>query len=148
MSRSLRNSIWIGLCALIAGIGSGCHQGPETGAISFAFRRNYVAASSRCDDCHHDRDGDGHCSSRRGISHGQVTSIMNSGVDPHLFKPSRGHIKQLHDADIVFYSGLMLEGRMSETFAEMERSGKSVFAVTESLDKSYLRSASRFCRAL
>ena len=76
--------------------------------------------------------------------YGHVTGIIETGIDPHLFKPTRGHIKQLHDADIVFYSGLMLEGRMNETFVQLERSGKSVFAVTESLDKESLRSPPDF----
>jgi manganese/zinc/iron transport system substrate-binding protein len=73
-----------------------------------------------------------------------AAGLMESGVDPHLFKPTRGSIKQLYDADVVFYSGLMLEGRMSETFSQLQRSGKPVFAVTESLDKSSLRSPPNF----
>ena len=38
-------------------------------------------------------------------SHGTATGLIEAGVDPHLFKPTRGHVKQLYDADIVFYSG-------------------------------------------
>ena len=73
-----------------------------------------------------------------------VSGLIESGVDPHLFKPTRGDIKQLHDADVVFYSGLMLEGKMSEQFTQLQRAGKPVFAVTESLDKDSLRSPPDF----
>ncbi len=77
-------------------------------------------------------------------SRAEVSGLIESGVDPHLFKPTRGHIKQLRDADVVFYSGLMLEGRMSEHFTQLQRAGKPVFAVTESLDKDSLRSPPDF----
>jgi len=77
-------------------------------------------------------------------THAKVTGLIEAGVDPHLFKPTRGHVKQLSDADLVFYSGLTLEGRMGETFSQLQRSGKAVFAVTESLDKDYLRSPPDF----
>ena len=77
-------------------------------------------------------------------SRGDVVGLMEAGGDPHLFKPTSGHAKQLHIADVVFYSGLMLEGRMGETFTQLQRSGKPVFAVTESLDKDYLQSPPHF----
>lgn len=72
-------------------------------------------------------------------SHAKVHGIMGEGVDPHLFKPTRDHIKDLMHADVIVYSGLMLEGRMGDTFAKIGRSGKPVFAVTEGIDESYLR---------
>lgn len=77
-------------------------------------------------------------------SRATVSALIESGVDPHLFKPTRGHIKQLQDADVIFFSGLTLEGRMVETFTQLKRSGKPVSAVTESLDKDYLRSPPDF----
>ncbi len=75
---------------------------------------------------------------------GEVFGLIEAGVDPHLFKPTRGHAKQLHIADIVFHSGLMLEGRMGESFTQLQRSGKPVFAVTEALDKEFLFSPPNF----
>lgn len=69
----------------------------------------------------------------------QVTPLMGSGVDPHLYKPTRHDVKRLLDADVVFYSGLTLEGRMVEAFTHLKRSGKPVFAVTERLDPARLR---------
>lgn len=75
---------------------------------------------------------------------GIVTGLIESGVDPHLFKPTRGDVKQLYDADVIFFSGLLLEGRMSETFEQLRRTGKPVFAVTERLPKGSLRTPPEF----
>lgn len=77
-------------------------------------------------------------------SNAKVEGLIETGVDPHLFTPKRSHIKLLDEADIVFYSGLTLEGRMTETFTQLQSSIKPVFAVTEALDKDYLRSPPDF----
>jgi manganese/zinc/iron transport system substrate-binding protein len=76
--------------------------------------------------------------------HGHVSGLMGAGVDPHMYKPTRTDQKILLGADIIFYSGLMLEGRMSDTFIGVSRTGKSVFAVTEQIDESYLRQPPEF----
>ncbi|MCA9248840.1 MAG: zinc ABC transporter substrate-binding protein [Planctomycetales bacterium] len=68
----------------------------------------------------------------------EVTGLMGEGVDPHLYKPTRSDVAQLQQADIVFYSGLMLEGRMSDTLVQLGRKGKPVYAVTEEIDESFL----------
>lgn len=54
--------------------------------------------------------------------------IMGPGVDPHTFKPSPADFAKLAQADLAFYNGLHLEGKMVETF-EDKLSDKSV-AVT------------------
>ena len=41
---------------------------------------------------------------------GEVTGIIGEGVDPHLYVPTRSDVAALMEADIVFYSGLLLEG--------------------------------------
>jgi len=66
-----------------------------------------------------------------------VRGIIGEGVDPHLYKPTRGDVKLLLDADVVFYSGLMLEGKMADTLIKVARD-KPVHAVTEEIDESYL----------
>ena len=75
---------------------------------------------------------------------GEVVGLMGEGVDPHLYKPTRNDVKELLSADIVFYAGLLLEGRMSETFIKVARSGKPVYAVSEALDENYLREPPEF----
>jgi len=77
-------------------------------------------------------------------THASVTSLIEAGGDPHLFKPTRGDVKQLYDADIVFYSGLNLEGRMTETFEQLSRRSKPVVTVTERIDEASLRTPPEF----
>ncbi len=67
-----------------------------------------------------------------------VTGLMGEGVDPHLYKPTRDDVNKLLGADIVFYSGLLLEGRMTDTFTKVARKGIPVHAVTEALPESAL----------
>jgi manganese/zinc/iron transport system substrate-binding protein len=67
-----------------------------------------------------------------------VTGIIGTGVDPHLYKPTRDDVAQLMEADVVCYSGLMLEGKMADTLLRIGQSGKPVHAVTEMLDEQYL----------
>ena len=67
-----------------------------------------------------------------------ITGLMGEGVDPHLYKPTRDDVAKLLSADVVFYSGLMLEGRMTDTFLKVGRKGTPVFAVTELLDEKFL----------
>ena len=62
-----------------------------------------------------------------------VVGLMGSGVDPHLYKPASGDVVKLQRAKVIFYSGLMLEGRMTDLFFRMARAGKLVYAVTESI---------------
>ncbi len=82
---------------------------------------------------------------RRVVGHrGEVTGLMGEGVDPHLYKPTRNDVKRLLEADIIFYAGLLLEGRMSETFIKIARTGKPVYAVSEALDEDYLREPPEF----
>lgn len=61
-----------------------------------------------------------------------VTQLMSAGVDPHLYKASPGDVAALDSADIIFYSGLHLEGKMTDVFVRMARR-KPTFAVTESV---------------
>jgi manganese/zinc/iron transport system substrate-binding protein len=72
-----------------------------------------------------------------GGAHVTVDQLMGEGVDPHLYKPSTGDIARLDAADIVFYSGLHLEGKMGEIFARMS-ARKPMIAVTEDLPKEKL----------
>ncbi|MDP7019546.1 MAG: zinc ABC transporter substrate-binding protein [Pirellulaceae bacterium] len=75
---------------------------------------------------------------------GEVEGLMRAGVDPHLYQPTRGDIAKLTSADVVFYSGLLLEGNFADTFSNLEQSGKPVYAVTAQIDKSHLRSPPEF----
>lgn len=59
-----------------------------------------------------------------------VTQICGAGVDPHLYKPSRDDVGKLYGADIVFYCGLKLEGKMADTLAKVSQQ-KPVVPIAE-----------------
>ncbi len=74
-----------------------------------------------------------------GRDHVDVTGLMGSGVDPHLYKASAGDIGKLDKADIIFYNGLHLEGKMVDILEQMSQK-KPTFAVSEKIDRAKLRS--------
>ena len=67
-----------------------------------------------------------------------VNGLMGSGVDPHLYKASEGDVTKLVNADIIFYNGLHLEGKLVEVFEKMENSTKTPIALGEDIDKKTL----------
>lgn len=76
--------------------------------------------------------------------HAQVSGLINSGIDPHLFQPTRDDIQRLTQSDVVFHNGLHLEGKMSATFERVANGSTLVFAVTTDLDKGMLLSPSGY----
>ncbi len=73
-----------------------------------------------------------------------VTGLMGPGVDPHLYKPSAGDIIKLEQADIIFYGGLELEGRMTDMFEKLARLGHPTFAVSQDIPRELLRTPPEF----
>ncbi|MBX7073283.1 MAG: zinc ABC transporter substrate-binding protein [Pirellulales bacterium] len=61
-----------------------------------------------------------------------VDQLMGAGVDPHLYKASTGDVERLSSADVIFYSGLHLEGKLAELFDRMAHS-KRVVAVADGI---------------
>ncbi len=62
----------------------------------------------------------------------EVRQLMGEGVDPHTYKASPGDVQAISGADIVFYSGLHLEGKMAEMLARQGRR-KPSFGICEHL---------------
>ena len=75
-----------------------------------------------------------------GGEHVHVTGLMGPGVDPHLYRPSASDVKKLQNADIVFYNGLDLEGKMGDIFVKIGREGTAVWAVSENISHESLLS--------
>jgi manganese/zinc/iron transport system substrate-binding protein len=70
-----------------------------------------------------------------GGPHVQVTQLMGEGVDPHRYEVSSGDVTRLDGADIIFYSGLHLEGKMADLFERLAKR-RPTFAVAEYLDRT------------
>lgn len=66
-----------------------------------------------------------------------VQSLMGPGVDPHLYNATQGDIKKLEGGDIIFYSGLHLEGNMAGIFEEIGKS-RPVLAIGDAISKDQL----------
>jgi manganese/zinc/iron transport system substrate-binding protein len=69
----------------------------------------------------------------------EVKILMGPGIDPHLYKPCPNDIYILNSADLIFYHGLHLEGKMGEIFNNLGDNGKNVFSVTKNIKKKDLR---------
>jgi manganese/zinc/iron transport system substrate-binding protein len=63
----------------------------------------------------------------------EVKGIIGEGVDPHLYKPTGNDVKAFQAADLIFYNGLMLEGKMTDVLVRLARGGKPVYAVTDEI---------------
>lgn len=73
----------------------------------------------------------------------EVIALMGPGVDPHLYKATQGDLEKLTSADIVFYNGLHLEGKMGEVFEKLGRL-KPVIAVSKDIPEERLRTIPGF----
>lgn len=67
-----------------------------------------------------------------------LQGLMGSGVDPHLYKASEGDVTKLANADIIFYNGLHLEGKLVEVFEKMHNQKTKTIAISDALDKNTL----------
>lgn len=73
-----------------------------------------------------------------------VQGLMGSGVDPHLYKASEGDVTKLAKANLIFYGGLHLEGKLIEVFEKMKGRNMTTIAVSDALDKSTLIGSENF----
>ena len=65
----------------------------------------------------------------------ELETMMQAGVDPHLYKPTAGDLRRILQAEMIFYVGLTLEAKFSELLGNME--GKA-FAITASIPNDAL----------
>ena len=72
-----------------------------------------------------------------------LQTLMGAGVDPHLYKASEGDVTKLYNADIIFYSGLHLEGKLVDIFEKMQGK-KNTVSVGDRLPKDQLISSANF----
>lgn len=73
--------------------------------------------------------------------HVEVTELMGPRIDPHLYKPTPQDVSKLAAADMVFYSGLHLEGKMGEYLDRIAET-RPVVPVAEYIDVDRLLESS------
>lgn len=66
-----------------------------------------------------------------------IKTLMGPGVDPHVYRPRESDVQALSCADLIFYNGLHLEGKMADMFEHM-RSRIATVAVADALDEGEL----------
>ena len=128
--RGLPAPLLLALLAVIALVVTGCgsDRGGEAAAAEIGDRRvkvttttNFITDTVR----------------QIGGNRVEVTGLMGPGVDPHLYKASAGDVGSLRDADVIFYGGLQLEGKMADLLDKLEETQTTV-AVTEDLPRENL----------
>lgn len=67
----------------------------------------------------------------------EVVSLMGPGTDPHLYKATQGDMEKLEKADIIFYNGLHLEGKMLDVFDKINEK-KPTYAIGEVISEGNL----------
>jgi manganese/zinc/iron transport system substrate-binding protein len=62
-----------------------------------------------------------------------VEQLMSSGIDPHLYKANTDDVRSIRSADLVFYNGFKLEGRMGDLLGKESTGPKKHIAIAESI---------------
>jgi len=70
----------------------------------------------------------------------EIYTLMGPGIDPHLYKAREGDVHRLAHADIIFYNGLHLEGKMVHVLHQINSYTRSA-AVADALKPEQLLSA-------
>ena len=70
----------------------------------------------------------------------EIHTLMGPGIDPHLYKAREGDVHRLARANIIFYNGLHLEGKMAHILHQMNSYTASI-AVADALDAQDLLDA-------
>ncbi len=107
---------------------AGCNGGEESTSIEKKDKKwNIVTTTGMIKDAVKQIVGD----------KANVEGLMGPGVDPHLYKATQGDLQKLMNADIIFYNGLHLEGKMQDVFEKMAKQ-KKVIAIGDVIEKKQL----------
>lgn len=69
-----------------------------------------------------------------GGDHVEVQQLLGEGTDPHLYKASPGDVSKLRNAEMIFYSGLHLEGNLVGTLESLSKTIPS-YAITDEIHR-------------
>lgn len=107
----------------------GCHFGSD-GSTGDDDRIDVVATTGMVADL----------VERIGGEHVKVQQLMAAGIDPHQYKAAPADRIACERADVIFYSGLHLEGKLADMFEKLAAK-KPVFAVADKLPETLLLSS-------
>jgi manganese/zinc/iron transport system substrate-binding protein len=72
-----------------------------------------------------------------------IKSLMNPGVDPHLYKATQGDLKKINDSDLIFFNGIHLEGKMTDILERLSKK-KRIINVSDAVSQDKLRAIKGF----
>lgn len=134
-SRTLKNSLrtsftLVGVIAMLSVLLAACGE-DASGEADFSDREvRVVATTGMIADAVLNVGGE----------HVDVTGLMGPGVDPHLYRPTASDVTAMDNADIIFYNGLELEGRMTDIFVRLAGSKPTVAVAQNIPDERLLES--------
>jgi len=76
----------------------------------------------------------------------ELSFLMGPGIDPHAYRATHGDIRKLKEAEIVFFNGLSLEGKMEQIFEKLSKK-KVIVAVASEISKDSLLAAADYQNA-
>ncbi len=68
----------------------------------------------------------------------EVEALMGPGIDPHLYRLTRKDMSKLLKADMIFYNGLHLEGKVTETMETFVEYKMKVHKISDALPPAFL----------
>ena len=110
------------------GLVAGCSKGPSQSSVAGNGKIRVTTTITMVSDLVKQVGGD----------RVEVQGLMGPGVDPHLYKAAASDVSKLQNAEVIFYCGLLLEGKMQDVFAKMARTKKHVYAITEGIPEAKL----------
>ena len=131
MKNILMKSIVLQLVLVLSALSlTGCDQQPANGTTSqkLSYPYTIITTTGMINDITRQIAGE----------KANTKALIGEGVDPHLYTPTRNDVAALQGANIIFYNGLLLEGKMSDLFVRLATKGRPIYAVTESIDHQYL----------
>ncbi|MCS6905652.1 MAG: zinc ABC transporter substrate-binding protein [Bacteroidia bacterium] len=110
------------LCLFIGYLGIGCKQSSKEKVFTHSSSLRIVATTGIVGDA----------VKNIVLNKAEVNVLMGPGVDPHLYKASQKDLELLSKADVIFYNGLHLEGKMAEVLEKLKKQ-KKIVAIAEAI---------------